>query len=219
MKKKQQRDRGDAIKSYLKGESVTAIAQKLGYSRAWVYKWIERYQASGEADHWQEDQTRCPHSNPRQLPVAVVEAVKLKDEGARRGGSGEGGGNSIAQAFENLGEYPRRWRSFLHEVRVEMRQVTWPTRRETAVTTAMVFVMVALASVFFLVADQIMRFLVTLVLGGDVVLARTLVLFNCACMLGAGVVLFVSAGRQMVRAAVMQAAFPVLAWGSWLVTI
>ena len=77
MKKKQQGDRGYAIKSYLKGESVTAIAQKLGYSRAWVYKWIERYQASGEADHWQEDQTRCPHSNPRQLPVAVVEAVKL----------------------------------------------------------------------------------------------------------------------------------------------
>jgi len=77
MKKKQQRDREDAIKSYLKGESVTAIAQKLGYSRPWVYKWIERYQASGEADHWQEDQTRCPHSNPRQLPGAVVEAVKL----------------------------------------------------------------------------------------------------------------------------------------------
>lgn len=77
MKKKQQRDREYAIKSHLKGESVTAIAQKLGYSRAWVYKWIERYQASGEADHWQEDQARCPQSNPRQLPGAVVEAVKL----------------------------------------------------------------------------------------------------------------------------------------------
>jgi preprotein translocase subunit SecE len=33
------------------------------------------------------------------------------------------------------------------------------------ITTAMVFVMVAIASVFFLVADQIMRFVVTLVLG------------------------------------------------------
>src|SRR5258708_37863177 len=77
MKKKQQRDREHAIKSYLKGESVTAIAQKLGHSRPWVYKWLERYQASGEADHWQEEQTRCPHSNPRQLPGAVVEAVKL----------------------------------------------------------------------------------------------------------------------------------------------
>jgi hypothetical protein len=77
MKKKQERNREHAIKSYLKGESITAIAQKLGRSRPWVYKWIERYQASGEANHWQEDQTRCPHSNPRQLPGAVVEAVKL----------------------------------------------------------------------------------------------------------------------------------------------
>jgi preprotein translocase subunit SecE len=54
---------------------------------------------------------------------------------------------------------------FLQEVRAEGEKVTWPTRRETAITTAMVFVMVAIASIFFLVADQLMRFVVTLVLG------------------------------------------------------
>jgi preprotein translocase subunit SecE len=54
---------------------------------------------------------------------------------------------------------------FLQEVRTEAQKVTWPTRRETAITTAMVFVMVAVASVFFLLADQLMRFVVTLVLG------------------------------------------------------
>jgi preprotein translocase subunit SecE len=54
---------------------------------------------------------------------------------------------------------------FMQEVRTEAHKVTWPTRRETAVTTAMVFVMVAIASVFFLVADQFMRFAVTFVLG------------------------------------------------------
>jgi preprotein translocase subunit SecE len=54
---------------------------------------------------------------------------------------------------------------FLQEVRAEAQKVTWPTRRETAITTAMVFVMVAVASVFFLVADQAMRLVVTLVLG------------------------------------------------------
>jgi preprotein translocase subunit SecE len=54
---------------------------------------------------------------------------------------------------------------FMQEVRAEAQKVTWPTRRETAVTTAMVFVMVAIASVFFLVADQIMRTIVTFVLG------------------------------------------------------
>ena len=54
---------------------------------------------------------------------------------------------------------------FVREVRAEVAKVTWPTRRETAITTAMVFVMVAVASIFFLLADQVMRMLVTLVLG------------------------------------------------------
>ncbi len=54
---------------------------------------------------------------------------------------------------------------FLQEVRAEADKVTWPTRRETLITTAMVFVMVAIASVFFLVADQIIRMLITIVLG------------------------------------------------------
>ena len=54
---------------------------------------------------------------------------------------------------------------FLQEVRSETEKVTWPTRRETLITTGMVFVMVAISSIFFLGADMIIRFLVTLVLG------------------------------------------------------
>jgi preprotein translocase subunit SecE len=54
---------------------------------------------------------------------------------------------------------------FLQEVRTETEKVTWPTRRETAITTAMVFVMVLVASIFFLIADQIIRLFVTFVLG------------------------------------------------------
>jgi preprotein translocase subunit SecE len=46
---------------------------------------------------------------------------------------------------------------FLQEVRTEADKVTWPTRRETFITTIMVFVMVAAASIFFTVADQIIR--------------------------------------------------------------
>ena len=46
---------------------------------------------------------------------------------------------------------------FLQEVRAEAQKVTWPTRKETTVTTMMVFVMVILATIFFLMADQIMR--------------------------------------------------------------
>jgi len=54
---------------------------------------------------------------------------------------------------------------FLQEVRAEGQKVTWPTRKETTVTTMIVFVMVFSASVFFLRADQIMRFGVSLILG------------------------------------------------------
>jgi preprotein translocase subunit SecE len=53
---------------------------------------------------------------------------------------------------------------FLQEVRDETEKVTWPTRRETAITTIMVFIMSALAAVFFLVSDQIIRFVVTTIL-------------------------------------------------------
>ena len=54
---------------------------------------------------------------------------------------------------------------FLQEVRSETAKVTWPTRREVTITTIMVFVMVAAASIFFTVADQIIRILITFILG------------------------------------------------------
>jgi preprotein translocase subunit SecE len=54
---------------------------------------------------------------------------------------------------------------FVQQVRSEGAKVTWPTRRETAITTLMVFVMVALATVFFFLADQIMGWGVGFLLG------------------------------------------------------
>ena len=54
---------------------------------------------------------------------------------------------------------------FLQEVRAEGQKVTWPTRKETTVTTMMVFVMVVVASIFFLLADQVMRIGVGFLLG------------------------------------------------------
>jgi preprotein translocase subunit SecE len=54
---------------------------------------------------------------------------------------------------------------FLQQVSAETAKVVWPTRRETLITTVMVFVFVAVASVFFFVVDMILRTGVTLVLG------------------------------------------------------
>ena len=54
---------------------------------------------------------------------------------------------------------------FLQEVRAEAQKVTWPTRKETTVSTIMVFVMVLIAALFFLLADQIMALGVSFLLG------------------------------------------------------
>ena len=53
---------------------------------------------------------------------------------------------------------------FVQEVRQEVAKVTWPTWKEVWVTTLMVLVMVTLASLFFLLADQILGWLVSLLL-------------------------------------------------------
>ena len=54
---------------------------------------------------------------------------------------------------------------FVQEVRAETSKVTWPTRSETLVTTVMVFILVFLSSVFFFVADQILNWIVSILLG------------------------------------------------------
>ncbi len=53
---------------------------------------------------------------------------------------------------------------FVRQVRQEASKVTWPTRKETAVTTAMVFLMVLAAAIFFLVVDQLLQFGVKMIL-------------------------------------------------------
>ncbi len=54
---------------------------------------------------------------------------------------------------------------FVRQVNAERKKVTWPTRKETWITTAMVFVMVVLASLFFLVVDWILARASTALLG------------------------------------------------------
>ena len=54
---------------------------------------------------------------------------------------------------------------FIREVRQEANKVTWPTKKETGVTTIMVFIMVFIAALFFLLTDQVIAWLVKIVLG------------------------------------------------------
>ncbi len=54
---------------------------------------------------------------------------------------------------------------FVQQVRREVSRITWPTRKETMVSTAMVFVFVIMAAVFFFFVDFFLARVVKLVLG------------------------------------------------------
>jgi preprotein translocase subunit SecE len=53
---------------------------------------------------------------------------------------------------------------FFQQVRQETRKVTWPTRRETVITTIMVLILSAVAALFFLGVDAILKWVVDLIL-------------------------------------------------------
>ena len=47
---------------------------------------------------------------------------------------------------------------FMQQVRTEVSKIVWPSRRELLVTTAMVFLMATLASIFFFLVDKVIQF-------------------------------------------------------------
>ena len=58
--------------------------------------------------------------------------------------------------------------TFLRQVRSEASKIQWPSRRETLISTAMVLVMVVFAALFFFAADQLMGWLLRLILNVSV---------------------------------------------------
>ena len=54
---------------------------------------------------------------------------------------------------------------FFHEVRQEASKVTWPTRKESSISTGMVFLMVFVSAIFFLAVDWVMAHGIKLIFG------------------------------------------------------
>lgn len=54
---------------------------------------------------------------------------------------------------------------FVREVRQEVSKVTWPTRKETVVTSIMVLIMVTIMSIFFVGIDQLLSIGISWLLG------------------------------------------------------
>ena len=53
---------------------------------------------------------------------------------------------------------------FVQSVKQEAFKVTWPTRKDVIIGSLMVFVLAAVAAIFFLLLDQIYRFLLDIIL-------------------------------------------------------
>ena len=55
--------------------------------------------------------------------------------------------------------------TFFNQVKSEARKITWPSRKETTVSTISVFIMVFIASVFLYFADQIIAIIIRFIMG------------------------------------------------------
>ena len=53
---------------------------------------------------------------------------------------------------------------FFQEVKQETFRITWATKKETMMGAVMVFALSTIAAIFFLILDQILRFLLNIIL-------------------------------------------------------
>ena len=85
----------------------------------------------------------------------MAEALKVNNEELQRGGGGREPEREreIPAWLQRLGESPRRFGQFLHDVRVEMRQVTWPTMPDVQSTTLVVIITVFFFGFFLFAVD------------------------------------------------------------------
>jgi preprotein translocase subunit SecE len=81
----------------------------------------------------------------------ATQAVKVKNE--------EQGNNAITGAASSVGQKVtgsiENTREFLHDVRVEMKQVTWPSREDVISTTTVVIATVAFFGVFLAIVEKL----------------------------------------------------------------
>ncbi len=54
---------------------------------------------------------------------------------------------------------------FIREVRLEANKVTWPTRRETTISTLMVLALATVAAIFFVLVDMLISWAVRMIIG------------------------------------------------------
>jgi preprotein translocase subunit SecE len=86
----------------------------------------------------------------------------LPDNGIIQRACGDGGASKPERHMASKTTNPF---TFLQQVRSETQKVTWPSRRETMISTLMVLAFAVIASIFFFAADQLMAFGIEQILG------------------------------------------------------
>lgn len=96
-------ERRRAVQRVHEGETVTAVCGSLGYSRAWLYKWLDRHDA-GDPD-WYKEQSRRPRRRPQQTSTEIEEVVQLVRKRLERAGEFSGA-QAIRWELEELEVHP-----------------------------------------------------------------------------------------------------------------
>jgi len=75
MRDQLERARQRAVQRYLDGESASTICASMGYSRRWLYKWLNRWKSGSE--DWVRDRSRRPGCSPMRYGPQIEQIVKL----------------------------------------------------------------------------------------------------------------------------------------------
>jgi preprotein translocase subunit SecE len=97
-------------------------------------------------------QSKSSPSAPKRIKPKGIEGTKKKAEGK-------------SELLHAPRDWSNRLRQYLREVAHELRRVSWPSRKETIGSTAVVLVLVLLASLFLGAVDLALSKLLRLVIG------------------------------------------------------
>jgi preprotein translocase subunit SecE len=99
------------------------------------------------------------HRRRPKIVDAMAQAAKVKQSDEANSPSFSAAG-SLQKFIQQVGEYPRRLGQFFHDVRVETRQVNWPTPQDVRSTTLVVIVTVTFFGAFFFVTDRTVSYFI-----------------------------------------------------------
>ena len=79
-------------------------------------------------------------------------------------GSGSEGGGAVSGFFKRMMEHPKRFRQFVHETRIELKHVSWPTMDDVKSTTVVVVITIFVFGAFLFLVDRGVGYVVQRVL-------------------------------------------------------